>query len=123
MSHHAARRSTLAGGAASGAASAPAAKACSGAQSFSVLRDGTRFQMRWDSGRADDVRLVTILRLAMIFLPADVRNTIIGDLAVKSVKRAFAPLRTPMGTGLAHPEVEPHDQSHTHRRIWVSTAS
>src|SRR4051794_30598012 len=75
MSHQAARRSTLAGGAASGAATAPAAMAFSGVQSFSVLRDGTRLQMRCVSGRPDCDLTAGFFALAIIFLLVDVRES------------------------------------------------
>src|SRR3954471_19175552 len=73
MSHQGWRRSTLAGGAASGAAAAPAAMASSAAQSVSVLRDGTTLQMRCVSGLELDDLSRTFLDLAIMNSPVDVR--------------------------------------------------
>src|SRR6185369_8147826 len=56
MSHHAARRSTLAGSAA-GAATAPAARTVSSVQSFSVFREGTTLQIRSAAGWPDTRRV------------------------------------------------------------------
>src|SRR3954451_9191373 len=73
MSHQGWRRSTLAGGAASGAAAAPAAMASSAAQSVSVLREGTTLQMRCVSGLELDDLSRTFLDLAIMNSPVDVR--------------------------------------------------
>src|SRR3954465_3607860 len=73
MSHQGWRRSTLAGGAASGAPAAPADMASSAPQSVSVLRDGTTLQMRCVSGLELDDLSRTFLDLAIMNSPVDVR--------------------------------------------------
>src|SRR3954465_7659538 len=73
MSHQGWRRSTLAGGAASGAPAAPPAMASSAAQSVSVLREGTTLQMRCVSGLELYDLSRTFLDLAIMNSPVDVR--------------------------------------------------
>jgi len=73
MSHQGWRRSTLAGGAESGAAAAPPAMASSAAQSVSVLREGTTLQMRCVSGLELDDLSRTFLDLAIMNSPVDVK--------------------------------------------------
>jgi hypothetical protein len=74
MSHQGWRRSTLAGGAASCASTAPAAIASDGAQSVSVLREATTLQMRSEYGLAEDDLPRTFLDLAIMNSPVDARK-------------------------------------------------
>src|SRR3954451_10431375 len=87
MSHHAARRSTL-DGSATGAATAPAASAVSIVQSFSVLREGSRLQIRFISGRPEDRRGAELFGVERDFL----RFAIVVSLLYEEVRQfALAP--------------------------------
>src|SRR5690349_353487 len=87
MSHHAARRSTLAGSA-TGAVIEPAARAVSIVQSFSVLREGSRLQIRLISGRPEDGRGAELFGVERVFL----RFAIVVSLLYEEVRQfALAP--------------------------------